>query len=292
MNNKMRGGLLLVIGLMLIVLGITAAYLLTRKGGVLSSLTVRPTQVNVVTNKAVVVTHDMKLGDLVKAEDVKAIDVPVEISPRDTLTDPNAAVGKFIKSDLVQGEMLLQHNLADPTNVNRDLAFTLGEDHVMMAISSDDVMTKESILQRGDIVDILATITEQVSNVVTEQNAATPSPDTTNPQNPQEKVSRSFTFDAFQKTNISAMVMDVIVDKSQNNQNQTTNPNEAPRGRIVVKAYLLALSPQDALVLKHLKDGGAVFDFVLRSPTSTQLFDLIPVTEEYIVELYGLQIIK
>jgi pilus assembly protein CpaB len=60
----------------------------------------------------------------------------------------------------------------------------------------------------------------------------------------------------------------------------------------VVRAYLLALNPQDALVLKHLKDNGGVFDLVLRSPTSTQSFDLTPVTQEYIVELYGLEILK
>jgi hypothetical protein len=53
----------------------------------------------------------------------------------------------------------------------------------------------------------------------------------------------------------------------------------------------LALSPQDALVLKHLKDMNATFDVVLRSPTSTQQFDLTPVTQEYIIELYGLEIL-
>ena len=261
----------------------------------LSSLTAKPTPVNVITNKTLVVTHDMKLGDLVKAEDVKLIDVPVEIIPRDTLMDPNDAIGKFVKADLIQGEMLLRHNLADPTNVNHDLAFALSQDHVLMAISMDDVMTKESILKRGDIVDIFVTMTESVSNVTVDQNAPTQPQDTTAPttDNPQEKVSRSFTFDAFQKTGITGIVMDIIVDKNQTNQLQTTqNQGDVPRDRMVIRAYMLAMNPQDALVLKHFKDSGAVFDLVLRSPTSTQSFDLIPVTEEYIVELYGLQIIK
>ena len=54
-------------------------------------------------------------------------------------------------------------------------------------------------------------------------------------------------------------------------------------------ALLLALDPQDALVLKHLKDTGAIFDLVLRSPTSNLLFDLEPVTDEYLIDLYGLE---
>jgi hypothetical protein len=58
-----------------------------------------------------------------------------------------------------------------------------------------------------------------------------------------------------------------------------------------IKSYLLALNPQDALVLKHLKDTGAVFDIVLRAPKSSVQFDLTPVTEEYIIEYYGLQVL-
>ena len=54
-------------------------------------------------------------------------------------------------------------------------------------------------------------------------------------------------------------------------------------------ALLLALDPQDALVLKHLRDTGAIFDFVLRSPTSNVLFDLEPVTADYLVDLFGLE---
>jgi len=54
---------------------------------------------------------------------------------------------------------------------------------------------------------------------------------------------------------------------------------------------LFALTPQDALILKHLKDTDAKFDIVLRAPTSTVQFELTPVTEEYIIEFYGLEIL-
>ena len=55
-----------------------------------------------------------------------------------------------------------------------------------------------------------------------------------------------------------------------------------------IKAYLLAMDPQDALVLKHFKDSGANFDIVLRSPTSNQLFDQAPVTSKYLIDRYQL----
>jgi hypothetical protein len=54
-------------------------------------------------------------------------------------------------------------------------------------------------------------------------------------------------------------------------------------------ALLLALAPQDALVLKSLKDSGANFDLVLRSPTSTELFETVPVTDQYLIERFQLE---
>jgi hypothetical protein len=59
-----------------------------------------------------------------------------------------------------------------------------------------------------------------------------------------------------------------------------------------LKAYLLVVSPQDALVLKHLQDAGAEFDLVLRAPTSKEFFELNPVTSDYLNDLYQLKIEK
>ncbi|MBG7609877.1 MAG: hypothetical protein IZT55_03330, partial [Anaerolineae bacterium] len=63
------------------------------------------------------------------------------------------------------------------------------------------------------------------------------------------------------------------------------------RSSVSVTAYLLALKPQDALVLKYLIDSGADIDMAIRSPVSTETYDLDPVTDEYIKELFGLEII-
>jgi hypothetical protein len=39
-----------------------------------------------------------------------------------------------------------------------------------------------------------------------------------------------------------------------------------------------------------MRDTGAIFDIVLRSPTSSELFDVSPVTEEYLLQRYELQL--
>jgi hypothetical protein len=100
-----------------------------------------------------------------------------------------------------------------------------------------------------------------------------------------------------QRVEITATIVDVESANQGGNQGaQTVNeqgtpvptPTPSPNQRNTV-ALLLALDPQDALILKHLKDTGAIFDLVLRSPTSNLVFELEPVTPEYLVDLFGLE---
>ena len=87
------------------------------------------------------------------------------------------------------------------------------------------------------------------------------------------------------------MVLEVIQQANNANPLPTGSAQPPAAAQTRTRAYLLALSPQDALILKHLKDTSAVFDIVLRAPTSTVKFDLTPVTVDYIIEYYGLEIL-
>jgi pilus assembly protein CpaB len=154
-----------------------------------------------------------------------------------------------------------------------------------MAVPATDLMSGLGVLQRGDLIDIFASLTVEV----TPTNIA-PSPATTTEQ--EQQISRLFTFDAFQRVQLTAIVAEVVGEQTNTTPTQgqaQPTPNPA---NILVKAYLLAMKAQDALVLKHLQDSGAIIDFVLRSPTSNELFEVSPVTVEYLLQLYELQIPK
>lgn len=273
MSTRNRAILIIAVGILLVIVGIVASVLLINR--VNAAREAAQEQAQVVKSGVVVLTRDLALGDRIEAGDVTINQVPVDIIPRDAVTKVEDAVGRFVKSDMVQGEMVLQHNVADPTNNNHDLSFILDSDHILMAFPANDLMSRENIIQRGDIIDIFATFQEAVKKVDTTTNTTTTTQTGTTDETP---VMRDFTVDAFQKVEVTALVMDVV-----QNQDDTTTSS--------ISSYLLALNPQDALVLKHLKDLGANFDIVLRNPTSTTQFDLTPVTEEYIVELYGLEIL-
>lgn len=282
MSNKIKAILIILAGIILVAIGVFASYLLIQRFQAQQAPEV--VQEEVVKTDVVAVTRDLFLGDTLTQGDLEVISVPVEVVPRNAVTDPEEAVGKFIKTDLVQGEMLLTHNLADPTNKIKDLSFILAEDHVLFAFSPGDLMTSEDMVQRGDIVDIFATFTQEI-----EQEEEI-DPETGEPVEPE---TRTFTLDSFQRVDVTALVVDIIEGEGGGGTDllpgQTAEGD--PQQEVNIRSYLLALDPQNALILKHLTDTGANFDIVLRAPTSTIPFELTPVTEEFIVEFYGLEIL-
>jgi len=275
LENKTKTIFIVIMGVILLAVGVFAGYLLIQRSQA-NQAQVLPEDFTV-KSSVVVTTRDLSLGNTIAGSDVELASVPVEVAPRTAITSLEEVIGKIIKTDLVQGEMVLSHNLADPTNRNKDLSFVLSDDHVLLAFPGDDLMSRESMVQRGDIVDIFATFKQKVRTM---EEAAAVEPET-----------RTFTVDTMQKVGVTALVLDVFRQESNANVDPTQNSQPAPEPETRIRAYLLALNPRDALILKHLKDTGAIFDIVLRSPTSTVQFDLTPVTEEYIIEFYGLEIL-
>jgi len=280
LSSKPKTVLIVIVGLILVAVAIFAGVILMQR--LQASKAPAPTEDTLKTS-VVVVTRDLALGDAITETDVTLSNVPVELAPRDAITSVEETLGKMIKTDLVQGEMLLQHNLADPTNNNQDLSFILSEDHVLFAFPADDLMSRESVVKRGDLIDIFATFQEKVKTV----GETT----TTTTGEPKEPEMRTFTVDTMQKVSVTAMVLEVIQQEGNASPVPTGSTQPTPPPKTRTRAYLLALPPQDALILKHLKDTGATFDIVLRAPTSTVQFELTPVTDEYIVEYYGLEIL-
>jgi Flp pilus assembly protein CpaB len=275
LSSRLRIGIIVaVLGLVLIVLGSVAVVRLYR------SATEEPAEevqeVDVATVNAVVASRDLLLGTLVTQDDVTVVEMPVEFTTRGSIELVEDAVNKILKVDLIQGEMVLDHNLAEPTSVTHDIAYVLSETHVLLAFPASDLMSQHSIIKRGDIVDVFVTRVSEIERI--------------NDQGETETTTELVTFDAMQRLNITAMVVDIVTEEGTTRA-EGGEEEAAPRRSVNIRAYLLALEPQDALVMKYLKDAGTIFDFVLRAPTSTGQFNLTPVTTEYLTELYGLEIL-
>ena len=282
MNSRVRTGLLIIIGgFFLLAVGVFFALRFIGLNVIGTTAEAVPTPEPEIMMQAIFVVRDVPMGDVLSAEDVKIAEFPIKFAPKDTITSFEDAVGKISKMDLVEGELLLEHYLVDPTDVSAyDVAYILDDNHVLMAMPATDLMSREAIIKRGDIVDMMVSIQESLETV----NADGETEDETSPE--ENEPPQQVTFTVSQRLGISAIIIDILQDPNDE------TPQESPsQNQVVVQAYLIALNPQDALVVKYLKDIGGIFEFVIRAPTSTGQFDLTPVTSEFIKELYGLDLL-
>lgn len=253
-----------------------------------------PTPIPPRTEPVVVANQDIPVQSVLRPEDLRIIEVPLEAAPVSAVSSLDDAAGSITKIPLVSGETLMRHHLADPTNVQRDLAFTLGPDQVLMAFPATDLMSQINVLQPGDRVDILVSVEQEMLPGDAGAAALVSSEEA-------EEVEALFTFNALQQVEISAVIVEITPNRRSSSstasssrsvvssEEATPQPTPTPDpSEIEARAVLIALDPQDALVLKHLKDAEGIVDIVLRSPGSPEFFDLRPVTSDYLIDRYEL----
>jgi pilus assembly protein CpaB len=245
------------------------------------------TQAPAITIPVLVTSHALPVRALLTASDVTTVNMPVEFAPLEAVSAVEDVVGTITMIPMAAGEIVMRQHLADPTNISRDLAFIIEEDQVVMAFPAEDLMSQVDVLQSGDLVDILVSV--EVPVLPDSQVGLAP---TGQEEEPDEEL---FTFNALQRVSIQAIVVDITRDRTGTTTttnravSATPQPTATPAPQeIEAQAILLALDPQDALVLKHLVDAGGIVDIVLRAPTADQVFETDPVTNEYLKDRYEL----
>ncbi len=157
------------IGIIMAILGIAVALVGVFSIQQILNVSLAPpaavTQVFPETEKVIVVSRDFAIGDILENGSLRYEDIPVGLIPRNAIRNADLAVGKLVKVPLVSGELVLEHHFADPTNIAHDIGFIMSENAVMMAFPASDLMSSLDILQRGDIVDILVTIEQEIEPI-------------------------------------------------------------------------------------------------------------------------------
>jgi len=217
----------------------------------------------------VVVTSDaIPAGKLIGPGDVALRPVPADLIPTDALRKLEEAIGRVPPYPLSANEIVQASRLNDPARRGRDISFELQNGQVLMAFPAHDLMGSSGLLRIGDRVDILFS-TYVIPKDEKDQNS--------------NKEGRLVSFDSLQNVTVAG----VVVDTESARANSKTN--EQP-GAQKIKTVLLALSPQEALIVKNLKDNGAIVDLVLRAPTDKQRFETQPVNGDFLVDRYRLPV--
>jgi pilus assembly protein CpaB len=204
----------------------------------------------------VVAAQQVGVRSRLTAEDLEMREMPVDAIPESAVRQMEDAVGKITMAELYPGEVVLEPRLVDPDVVagNGRTAVVINDDQVLLAFPAGDLMSNLGILKPGDHVDLLLSYELPADTITTGR----PGPIAATAEEETELT----TFTLLQNLELTQII--------KGEEGGTT-------------AYLLAVNPQDALLLKYIKDIGPVRDLVLRAPGVEADFDTDPVDLDYLI---------
>lgn len=251
--NKQRGWILLSLGLLLAIgTGVAVFYLLRQQQAAAierAEALAALQAAPVATLQLPVAARPLTPGTLLTAEDFQLKEFPVELVPVAAITSSLTLESAVLAEPVGQGETFSARQIAGE-NAER-VSRRLPEGRVIYAFPIADLLNQISIVQPGDRIDLLITLP------VIAADGVTAGPVT-----------------AFTLQNIE--VFDVARPGPIDEENQAV-------------ALLLSVTPEDAVLLKHVRDSEGAIDFVLRSVRDTEEFDVPPVNREDLVARYGLR---
>jgi len=211
----------------------------------------------------------------------------VAVEPRDLAEIPSGAVlrvtdvqGLSPVRDIARGEILA---MQDFTGAISGTLTTELDDKLAVALPADDVLSEWGAVAVGDHVDVLFTIDVVLETPMTPEEVVTG-------EEGQifERLERDQSLDIVSVLTLQNLEVLQIIEEPQPEvqpQQQQEQAPELPR-----RALILKIDPQDAIVLKYLRDSEGTIDVALRSPENNALYDVEPVNINYLALRYGIEL--
>ena len=267
--KRRRGILWLFAGLVLALLAAGISYFVFQQTVAerASAVEEEPTQTVVVAKQLINERAVIRLADISTEERL------VEEVPSGAIFKTDDAVGRIATRSIPPGQVMLTQYLiesfsstgiepADIITETVNFNVALGEDLVAFAFPVTDRLSKEGILLSGDHVDLLFS-----TDVVGQQEGA------------GGKVS----IYAIQDVEILQVIYQPVPTEETDEQETDKVESESP---LVPKTLILAMEPQDAVVLKYAIDTESPLDLVLRAGENERFFDVDSVHINTISERY------
>jgi Flp pilus assembly protein CpaB len=267
--KQRRGILWLLAGLILAILAAGISYFAFQRAVAQRASTAeeKPTQTVVVAKQLINERAVIRLADTSTEERL------IEEVPSGAIFKTDDAVGRIATRSIQPGQVLLAQYLiesfpstslepADVTTTTVNFNEALGEELVAFALPVTDRLSKEAILLAGDRVDLLFS-----TDVVGQQ----------------EGTGGKVSIYAIQDLEILQVIYQPVPAATE----EAANPDaEAEPAALVPKTLILAIDPQDAVVLKYAIDTSSPLDLVLRAKDNRRSFDVDAVHINTISEQY------
>jgi len=214
----------------------------------------------------VVAVLDIQPNTVITSSMLTTASFPADLVPSDTITDTNEIVGVTPRSKVYAGQMLFKRQFVSGTT-RTGLSASIPKDKVLVAFPSTDILNSTGALRAGDHVDILLSL--PISGTTRLDGGAQTGSQIAG-------AARSLVAQTTLQ-NIEVYSVGRVVPPDQAN-----SEDSGAGGRII--SFLV--DPQEALILKYIKDSGGIIDLIVRSLDATQVNATDPVNVDYLVDLY------
>lgn len=198
-----------------------------------------------------VAARALEPGRPLVADDVVVKEFPVDLVPTSAVTSALDLENRVLIRPVGPGETIQRSLLLGESGTA--LSQQIRQGYVLFAFPIIDLMGQSDLIQDGDRIDLLLTTQENVAQGAPE-GAVTPRTS------------------ALTLQNIEVFKVLRTVD-DEGNQGAAT-------------ALLCSMRPEDAVMLKYIKDSGGTIDFALRSPLDVDPFQAPPVTNDDLTSRY------
>jgi pilus assembly protein CpaB len=191
---------------------------------------------------------------------------PLEMVPSDAITSTSEVISKTASSRILSGQILVRRQFADLPLGDR---VNVPTGKVLVAFPSTDMLNATGAVQVGDHVDIMLSI--PISGTTRLDAAA----------------GGETQLEPGERALVSGMTLQNIVVE---NVGQWVPPSQQGQtaANTELKIITFVVEPQEALILKYVKDSGGTIDLAIRSALDNEIKDTDPVTLDYLVDLFGL----
>lgn len=227
-----------------------------------------PTVTDTVERRVVVVAAtDIAPNSIITNSQVTTGTFPVDMIQRDAVTDPADVVNKVSRAQIYSGQVLLNRQFVDtPENVTSAL---IPPGKVLVAFPSTDMLNATGAVQAGDHVDIMISL--PISGT-TRLDAAADS---------------GTQLETGERALVAGMTLQNIEVRSVGVWDPA-GQQAAGGGDGGLKIITFIVDPQEALILKYIKDSGGTIDLAVRSIEDQEIKTTDPVTLDYLVDLFEL----
>lgn len=199
--------------------------------------------------KLPVAAHPIAPGTVLDESSYVLKDFPLDLVPATAITDTASLGEKVLVQSVGQGQTFHATQFLGGTGVA--ISQQLPEGHVLFAFPIVDLLGQSDLIQDGDHIDLL--LTAQVKG----------------PDGQDQGRSTAITLQDIE-------VFKVLRPQAGGDGKQTK-----------ATALLFSMKPEDAVMVKFIKDSGGVIDFTLRAPLDKDSREVPSVDDAELIDRYG-----